>query len=210
MGLALLALKELEYFGQPQAGKLSDRLRQLIDRLLHPIETEWLGAPQQGPVVPRIKALRMKIVPGMIQGSIDQTERTRRWEQLADIYLSQQVFSYPPDYLSSQPTVDRLLETVERYEEDLTDRVRVHGKLHVILEVGHAIEVDGQRDRHALVDPIMNQIESELQSMLDRLANESARWNAAIQPGTSPQLTHPAVDAARATSSFTPHDSYTT
>jgi 1-acyl-sn-glycerol-3-phosphate acyltransferase len=177
IGFALLTLKELEYFGQSQSGSLSDRLKRLIDRLLFPIEKEWLGSPQEGPVVPRIKALRMKILPDMVRGQIDAAERSRRWDQLADIYLSQQVYSYPPDYVTSEPSVDRLLETVERYEEDLTDKVRVHGQLHAILEVGQAIEVDGQRDRFALVDPIMNRIEEQIQQMLDRLAGESQSYH---------------------------------
>jgi hypothetical protein len=173
VGFGLLALKEIEYFGQPRPGKLSERLRRLTDRLLHPIEQEWLGTTQEGPVVPRIKNLRMKILPDMIQGDVSPEERARRWEQLADIYLSQQVVSYPPDYLTMSPSIDRLLETVERYEEDLTDRVRVHGRLHATIEVGEAIAVDGQRDRKAAVDPIMIQIETTLQGMLDRLAQDS-------------------------------------
>jgi 1-acyl-sn-glycerol-3-phosphate acyltransferase len=176
VGFALLALKEIEYFGQPQQGRLSARLRGLIDRLLHPIEEEWIGAAQEGPVVPRIKSLRMKIVPDMIRQAVTPDERCRRWSQLADIYLAQQVFSYPPDYVTAEPSVDRLLETVERYEEDLTDQVRVHGRLHAILQVGQPIDVDPRRERNALVDPVMAQIEHDLQRMLDQLANESPRW----------------------------------
>ncbi len=176
VGFALLALKEIEYFGQPRIGKLADRLQSLIDRLLHPLEEEWLGAPQRGPVIPRIKALRMKILPDLIRGDLQAEERSRRWRQLADIYLSQQVHCYPPDYVADEPSIDRLLETVERYEEDLTDQVRPHGKLHAILEVGEPIPVSPQRDRQALVDPIMARIEHELQTMLDRLALESPRW----------------------------------
>jgi 1-acyl-sn-glycerol-3-phosphate acyltransferase len=194
VGFALLTLKELEYFGEPQTGPLPERLQQLIDRLLHPIEEEWLGAPQQGPVVPRIKALRMKITPELIRGELDESERARRWGQLADLYLSQQVDCYPPDYLTSDPSIDRMLETVERYEEDLTDQVRVHGKLHAVLEVGEAIEVDVQRDRHALVDPLMNGIEEQLQQMLFRLSSESRRYGAttaAAPPVPADSVTQP-------------------
>ena len=72
--------------------------------------------------------------------------------------------------------MDRLLETVERYEEDLTDKVCVHGNLHAILEVGEAIEVSSQRDRGAATDPLMDRIEVDLQSMLDLLAQESPVW----------------------------------
>jgi hypothetical protein len=112
----------------------------------------------------------------MVRGTIDESERQRRWQQLADIYLSQQVYSYPPDYVTAQPSVDRLLETVERYEEDLTDQVRVHGKLHAIIQVGEAIGVDTQRTRNELVDPIMSRIEQQLQGMLNTLALESPIW----------------------------------
>jgi hypothetical protein len=176
LGYGLLALKEIQYFGQPQVGKLSVRLQALIDQLLHPIEQEWMGGSQSGAIVPRIKALRMKILPEMIRGELTPDERARRWRQLEDIYLSQQVYSYPPDYLTQNPSVDRLLETVERYEEDLTDRVRVHGNLHAVIDVGEAIEVEARRDRHALVDPLMTQIEQTLQRMLDHLARESRTW----------------------------------
>lgn len=172
IGRALLCLKELEHFGDVQSGAMSQRAMGLIDRLLHPLELEWLGEIQHGPVVPRVKNLRMKILPDMVKGTLSPGERERRWRQLADIYLSQQVSSYPTDYLKV-PTIDRLLETVERYEEDLTDHARVHGHLHVIIQVGEAIEVSPVRDRKLTVDPLMTEISKALQAMLDKLARES-------------------------------------
>ena len=176
IALGLLALKEIEYFGRPQSGRLDERLQGLVDRLITKLEEHWLGAAQSGPVISRVKALRMKILPGMVHGNLSAAERKRRWDQLADIYVSQQVASYPPDYLTSSPSVDRLLETVERYEEDLTDKVTVHGNLHAIIEVGEAIEVSPERDRNVETDPLMEQIETDLQSMLDVLAIESPIW----------------------------------
>jgi 1-acyl-sn-glycerol-3-phosphate acyltransferase len=180
IGRALLCLKEIEYFGREQAGRMADRILGLINRLLHPLEVEWLGMAQEGPIVPRVKNLRMKILPDMVRGSIETQERNRRWRQLADIYLSQQVASYPLDYLV-QPTVDRLLETVERYEEDLTDTVRVHGKRKVVIQVGEPIEVLPERDRKAPVDPLMTRIAQDLQGMLDKLAVESPIYMPAAQ-----------------------------
>ena len=172
VGRALLCLKEIEHFGQEQSGRFADRLTGLIDRLLQPLEEEWTGAAQTGSVVPRVKALRMKLLPDMVNGELTEDERQRRWKQLADIYLAQQVSCYPSDYLA-RPSVDRLLETLERYEEDLTDKARVHGSLHAIIQVGEAIDVSPRRDRHAAVDPLMARIEHDLQSMLDQLAEES-------------------------------------
>ena len=37
------------------------------------------------------------------------------------IYLAGQLACYPPDYLAANPTPERLLETVERFEEDRFD-----------------------------------------------------------------------------------------
>jgi hypothetical protein len=169
----LLSLKEIEYFGQTQTGTLAERLQKLIDRLLRPIEERWLGAPQTGLTVPRVRTLRAKILPDMVAGKVDASERQRRWRDLADIYLAQQLSSYPPEYLTSRPSVDRVLETLEKFEEDLTDRARLHGNLKVILQVGEAIEVSPERDRKAPVDPLMVQLQQALQGMLEKFALES-------------------------------------
>jgi 1-acyl-sn-glycerol-3-phosphate acyltransferase len=172
VGRALLCLKELEHFGREQGGTFEERLEGLINQLLVPLEEEWMGGQQTDAVVPRVKNLRMKILPEMVHGTIDELERKRRWKQLAAVYLAQQVSCYPPDYLS-MPTVDRLLETIERFEEDLTDIARVNGALHAIIQVGEAIEISPKRDRTAKTDPIMAQLDHDLQAMLDKLALES-------------------------------------
>ncbi len=179
VGFALLALKEMEYFDRTFSDDLATRLHRLIDRLLGPWEREWFGDVQQGEVVPRVKALRMKILPEMVAGRIDEAERQRRWHQLEDIYLAQQISCYPPDYLASRPSVDRLLETIERYEEDLMGKPRVHGKLHVTIDVGEAIEVPTARERGRKPDPLMVELEQRLQGMLDSLAAESPLYQPA-------------------------------
>ncbi len=176
VGMALLTLKEIEYFGRPQVASVPDRLGGLIDRLLCPLEEQWLGGAQSGSAIARVKAVRMKIMPQMVEGSLCDEERATRWRHLADIYLAQQVSCYPPDYLITRPSVDRLLETVERFEEDLTDQVRVHGPLKVIIQVAPAIPV-GPRDRRGRSeDTLLGQIHARLQSMLDGLALESPLW----------------------------------
>jgi hypothetical protein len=152
---------------------LAERLSRLTDGLLNPLEIEWLGSAQSGSVVPRVKALRMKMLPEMVQGTLAEEERARRWRQLAAIYLAQQLSCYPPDYLTQHFSVDRILETLERFEEDLNDKARVHGSLKAVIEVGEAIEVSPERDRSCKVDPLMPLLENTLQTMLDRLALES-------------------------------------
>jgi 1-acyl-sn-glycerol-3-phosphate acyltransferase len=172
VGTALLSLKELEYLGAAQTGTLAERLGRLIDRLLGPIEEEWFGKVQVGSVVPRVRNLRTKILPDMVERRVTPAERTRRWQQLAEIYLAQQLSAYPPDYLT-RPTVDRVLEMIEKFEEDLTDKARLHGQLTVVMQIGEAIEVSPERDRKAEIDPLMVAIQGALQQMIDELAAAS-------------------------------------
>ena len=166
VGESLLCLKEMEYLGQPQQGTIPERLARLIDHLLVPLEQEWLKGQREATTVGRVKKLRTAILPDMVKGEISDAERERRWTQLADMYFAQQVSHYPPDYVKSKPTPERLLETVERFEEDMTDTARVHRPITATVEVGDAIPVSPTRDRGATEDPLMQTLEQQLHHML--------------------------------------------
>jgi 1-acyl-sn-glycerol-3-phosphate acyltransferase len=172
LGEALLGLKEIEYLDSLQAGPIHERLDRLINHVLAGLEQEWIGGQNAGSVVARVKALRQAILPEMIQGEISDTERKRRWQQLADMYLVQQMSHYPPEYIRSNPTPERILETVERFEEDLTDICRVHPPMTATVQVGEAIAVSPKRARGGGEDPIMVALEASLRSMLDFLARD--------------------------------------
>jgi 1-acyl-sn-glycerol-3-phosphate acyltransferase len=165
VGQAMLALKEIEYIGKPQEGAIHARLERLIDALLVPLEKEWLKGERAPHVVARVKKLRTAVLPDMVQGELPEAERARRWIQLADMYLAQQLSCYPPEYVASKPTPERMLETVERFEEDLTDVSRTHGPLQVTATIGDAIAVSPTRERGG-DDPVLGEVERQLQHML--------------------------------------------
>jgi 1-acyl-sn-glycerol-3-phosphate acyltransferase len=166
VGEALLCLKELEYLGQPQSGPIAERVTRLIDHMLVPLEQEWLKGKREATTVGRVKKLRIAILPDMVKGEISAAERERRWKHLADMYLAQQLSFYPPDYIKSNPTVERMLETVERFEEDMNDDVRVHRPMATTVEIGEAIPVSATRDRGATEDPLIQTLEERLHDML--------------------------------------------
>jgi 1-acyl-sn-glycerol-3-phosphate acyltransferase len=169
VGEALLTLKELEYLNAPQTGSIPQRVARLIDELLVPLEQEWLKDKRETDIFGRVKALRSVILPDMVADKVDESERRRRWQQLAEIYLAQQLSNYPPEYFKPQPTPERLLETVERFEEDLTDKTRVHRPIHAVIEVGEAIEVPPGRERGTQSDSMMGQVRAQLETMLETL-----------------------------------------
>jgi 1-acyl-sn-glycerol-3-phosphate acyltransferase len=165
-GQALLTLKEIEFFGTPQSGDFSTRLPFLLDHLLVPLEKEWAAGRHDGDTMTRVKRLRSAILPAMVSGGLTEEEKARRWKHFAVLYLAQQLICYTGDYLEGDHEPERLLETVERFEEDLTDVARPHAPLHAVISVGEAIEVAPSRDRGAENDPVTAQIRSQLETML--------------------------------------------
>jgi len=175
IGEAILTLKEVEFFGTAREGDVYDRTDALIDHLLRPLEKEWKVRNTGQNVVGRVKDLRTAILPDMINTPMEEAERKRRWRQLKNMYLAQQLAAYPRDYVRADANIpEHVLETVERFVEDLTDEVKYYGPVHTVLQVGEAIEVSPERDRKATVDPVMQGIEEQLKSMLAALAAESA------------------------------------
>ena len=167
VGEALLWLKEIEYIGEPQVGPIPARVENLINQILIPIEQEWLNGKNHGTIVNRVKQLRTEILRDMITENLPEEERQRRWNQLADMYIAQQLGHYPPTYVKSDPSKERQLETVEKFEEDLTDMSRVHHPMSVSVRIGPAIEVAPKRDRKATEDPVMAAIEQQLHELLE-------------------------------------------
>ena len=177
VGNALLTLKEMQYAAEVSGEKsLRERQNHIVDHLLNPLEIEWLGSPQEGGVAKRIKALRMKIFPDMSRNELDEAECQRRWHQLEDTYLAQQIDCYPENYLGTSPTVDRLLETVEKFEEDLTDAARIHGKHKVIIDVCDAIEVSPRREKGTESDPLIAAIKESIEANLAKSQQECRKY----------------------------------
>ena len=171
IGDGLLTLKEMDYLGAPQSGDIGPRLHRLIEHLLTPLEQEYREGQKESHTIARVKRLRQSILPDLTTADLPEAERERRWRQLADLYLAQQLDFYPPDYIRSRPTPERILETVERFEEDLTDVARVHAPMAAVVQVGPAIEVSPERER-GVADPVMQKLEEQLKSMLERTSHD--------------------------------------
>lgn len=163
LGLALLSLKEIEQFGRSQEGAIAERVEKLVCSSLDPIETEWLKTPQKGSVIARVKKLRAAILPDLVKGELSESEKEHRWRQLTTIYYAQQMSFYPANYLGPDAPQEHLLETVERFEEDITDVARIYRPMSVRIQVGDALEVSPEKEKGVSV---VQKIEDEILRML--------------------------------------------
>jgi hypothetical protein len=175
LGEALLTLKEVEYFGAAQAGARGERMPRLIDRALEPLEKLYLTGQRETTTIERIKKLRAAILPPLTNGALTKEERDLRWRHLTDCSFAQAVDCYPRGYIDGETTVERLLETVERYEEDSIDEARIHRPLRCRIDVGEALPVTLDRVRGA-ADPLTVQLEESLKTMLAGTAHLCHPW----------------------------------
>jgi 1-acyl-sn-glycerol-3-phosphate acyltransferase len=173
IGQAMLALKEVEFHGSPRSGNPYERAERLVDELLTRLEADWQIKDTSGSVIARVKRLRTAIHGDMMARQLTPEEREQRWRDLAACYYAQQMSHYPRDYILREKNLpERVVETVERFEEDFTDRMRVNEPFHCVIQVGEPIPVGTQRIRDPIEDPIMAEVRRQLQAMINALAAE--------------------------------------
>jgi 1-acyl-sn-glycerol-3-phosphate acyltransferase len=173
LGQALLTLREVETFGEARSGNLYERAEKLVNHLLDKLEAEWKINDRSGSVIARVKRIRTAILPDMAAGKVTAEERARRWRDLADAYYAQQLSHYPRDYILRERNLpERVVETLERLEEDFTDVMTKNGPFHTVIQVGEAIPIGTQRARDELGDPVMSETRRQLQTMINEIAAE--------------------------------------
>jgi hypothetical protein len=77
----------------------------------------------------------------MCDAALDEPARRAAHDDLEDLHLVLQLYSYPGDYVTSKPTVERMAETVEKFEEDLNGAAFPKGKRTATVKLGQPIDV---------------------------------------------------------------------
>ncbi len=174
---ALLAVKELEYFDTPQTGQLPQRIRDLGDHVLRQVELRHGLSGDGGASIPeRIKAARRTLID-KIQ-DVPQAKDSDKQEasnnnsaindDLEDLFMVVQSFSYPGDYVNESPTIERMAETIDKFEEDVLRRptANIKAQRSVTVRFGESIPVSSDRKLKNQTNEITSAIEASVQAML--------------------------------------------
>lgn len=177
---AALALKELEYIGEAQPGRLVTRIRSLIEHVLTELERRHeLKSPGQS-VPERIKNVRRACLEKLAQCGDDSSRATAMNRELDDVFFVVQLYSYPGDYVSERPTVERLAETIDKFEEDVLGHrtARIRGTRRAIVQFGEPIDVRafaaGAAQPRKLAGALTDKLEQAMQSLLDKTNGETS------------------------------------
>lgn len=172
---AWLRLKEVEHLGQPADGPRGPRRTALIDHLLRPAETEWLRGRSEGSTIERVKRVQVALVASLAEGQVDGEERARRVRQLEAAFLAYQLGRDLDDYLDGQPTPERLLETLERVEEDVTGEPATPvGPIRVVVRFGPAMPVPPEESWEGGADTLTAGLRQPIESLMSPLAPATA------------------------------------
>lgn len=167
----LLTLKELEYLGRSQAGSIVERVEQLKNSILTDLETKH-SIPNKGGIIPeRVKEIRRTVIKAAEDAGVDAVRRKQLADDMEDLFFIIQLFSYPGDYVAEKPSIERIAETLDKFEEDVLGAVypEVRGERHVTVRFGEPIEVPTERDSRDAVASWTTRLESEVQKLLDQI-----------------------------------------
>ncbi len=178
---AMLALKELEYLGAVSRDPLPDRVRAMTESILKGLEERHGCARNDDTIPERIKEVRRRVLEKLQpesesdekssngDGSLDEEQLVM---DLEDLFFVSQLYSYPGDYVLQEPSLERLAETFDKFEEDVLHRssATIRGTRKASVYFDEPIRIEAKKRSRTAASDLTNQIESRVQWMLDEHA----------------------------------------
>lgn len=178
-----LALKEIEYLGHSASGTLPERVANLVDFILGCLESRYnLG--RTGLTVPeRVKAVRQAAIQRLEELPEGDPERRQCGEDLDDVFLAVQLFSYPGNYVAESPSIERIAETLDKFEEDVLGAATatIRGARKATIVFGEPIPVDAARGKGAAAS-LTHLLEQRVQTLMDGIEAPSGRSFGTVAP----------------------------
>jgi hypothetical protein len=170
----LIALKELELLVQTSAGPLPQRIAALIEFILGRVEARHGIDPATATVPERVKVARQQVIKQLEKAGEDEASGLPLIEDLDDLFLVVQAFSYPGNYVANRPTVERMAETLDKFEEDVlgAKTATVRGTRRAKVAFGEPIPVGRDKRAQVRAAELTGQLELATQSLLDNLVKD--------------------------------------
>ena len=181
----LLALKELEYLGGTRRGSVRERILALAETILGRMESRHEIRAPADTVPTRVKELRQRIIADLRPDDLAAEVQKQLAHDVDDLFFVMQLFSYPGDYVAEKPSVERIAETLDNFEEDVLelDYPGVRGRRRVAVRFGEPVEIPRQRTRRDAASQITGVLQRSVQMMLDEMnASHAEGGNAPPDP----------------------------
>ncbi len=166
---ALLALKELEFLDHTGSGTLRERIDKLIEVILSRLDRRYEVDSSESTVPERVKTLRHKTIEHLEGLPEGDARRELCGKDLDDLFTVVQAFSYPGDYVSQKPSIERIAETLDKFEEDVlgASTATIRGRRKATVSFGEPIVVEPDRGKKVAAAALTRLLEERVQAMLD-------------------------------------------
>jgi 1-acyl-sn-glycerol-3-phosphate acyltransferase len=186
----LLALKEYEELGRPQSGTVPERTVRLAEAVVARLERHHQVASKGAFIPERVKEVRRAVIKAIEQEAATPELKNKLANDLEDLFFVIQLFSYPGDYVAQRPTIERIAETLDKFEEDVlrSDYPGIRGTRRAVVRFGEPVPVPKEREGKGAVEKWTDLVESRVQGLLDEIngmhaaAHDGARVPLARQP----------------------------
>ncbi len=180
----LLSLKEVQYFGASKSGELAGRRDDLILHLLSTSEQRLGVEPKDDETQNRVRGIRSDVASKYFSTD-DDIERWRLRNDVAAADLAQELSSYPNRYLKEDQVTDaRLVETIQRMQENLFGKADFTMPLRAVIQCDEAIVVPAKKATRGESDPLTDQLRDRLTTMLATMSQEAKLIAANVDPGS--------------------------
>jgi AcrR family transcriptional regulator len=193
LGLAMLAVKEVERFGRAQEGTLDERVKRLASALISDMEKKYLGREYDGWNLERVRRLRLWLVRKLGQARDDPQATRDTHEALDALLFCENLSAQSHEYLMQRPSLERLAETVQRIEETIKDEwERPIAPLGAAVAVGPAVDARAfpaaRRAGRGGGDPLVDALAAGIKGLLGSLLEQGPppEWGC-LPPVEKPQ-----------------------
>jgi 1-acyl-sn-glycerol-3-phosphate acyltransferase len=172
VGELAVTIKEKEKLGRSRENEadLPGRIAFLIEQLLERNETKHLKKSPSADTVPlRVKALRRRLLEIWTDEKTSPDDKQSARDGLDDVQLVLQLYSYPGDYVAERPSIERMAETIEKFEEDLTGFARPKGKRQATVRLGDPIDLHAAASTgrpRTVVSDVTDRLEESIRGLM--------------------------------------------
>jgi len=177
-GNGFLALKEVEYLGEARTGALRERILFLANSILTCIREKYQLIARGDDLGERIRHVRMHLI--QLIEKHQPPEKSRRipvatggplamlQQDMDDLFFVTQLSSYHGDYSSERPTIERMAETIDKFEEDVftLQAPTPRGERQAVVRFGEPMELCHWTSSAAKLTRIL---ETSVQSLLNEM-----------------------------------------
>ncbi|MGB7158228.1 MAG: lysophospholipid acyltransferase family protein [Tepidisphaeraceae bacterium] len=176
-GEMVLTIKEKEKLGRSyddDGQTLPGRIARLANGILETLEAAHFGKTRADDPLPvRVKQLRRHLIDEICDDCATPQQTTAARDALDDVHVVVQLYSYPGDYITSKPSVERMAETIEKFEEDVYDAfARPKGKRRARVTLGEPLDLRSFTAAGMKARAATGELTTRLEAAITSLMNE--------------------------------------